>query len=74
MAAIGAGKFASMYLTQVLHQPEVHVMGVAELDIQRTEDALERTGWDRNKYGPMSLEDGMASGNACCSCPGRPHF
>src|SRR5699024_10586196 len=62
VAIIGAGKFASMYLTQVLHQPEVHVVGVAELDIQRAEDALERTGWDRNSYGPMSLEDAIASG------------
>jgi predicted homoserine dehydrogenase-like protein len=31
---IGAGKFGSMYLSQALRTPGIHIIGVADRDIQ----------------------------------------
>lgn len=62
VAVIGAGKFASMFLTQAAGQPEFHVIGVAELDPARAESSLERTGWAADRYGRMSLDEARASG------------
>ena len=45
-ANIGAGKFASTFLAQARTTPGLHLLGVADLDVQRARDALIRTGWD----------------------------
>jgi predicted homoserine dehydrogenase-like protein len=45
VGVIGAGKFASMFLTQALHLPAIHVAGIADLAPDRARAALERTGW-----------------------------
>ncbi len=45
VGVIGAGKFASMFLTQALHVPGLHVVGVADLSPDRARAALARTGW-----------------------------
>jgi predicted homoserine dehydrogenase-like protein len=42
---IGAGKFGSMYLSQVRHTPGVRITGIADLDAQRARDALKTVGW-----------------------------
>jgi predicted homoserine dehydrogenase-like protein len=46
VGVIGAGKFASMFLAQARTTPGLHLLGVADLDVQRARDALIRTGWD----------------------------
>jgi predicted homoserine dehydrogenase-like protein len=45
VGVIGAGKFASMFLTQALNLPAIHVAGVVDLDPERARSALQRTGW-----------------------------
>lgn len=62
VAVIGAGKFASMFLTQAVHQPQFHIIGVAELDLERAEQSLKRTGWDSERYGQMSLDEAAETG------------
>ncbi|WP_217135910.1 NAD(P)H-dependent oxidoreductase [Leucobacter chinensis] len=62
VGVIGAGKFASMFLTQAAGQPEFHVIGVAELDPARAADSLARTGWSADRFGEMSLDEARASG------------
>lgn len=62
VGVIGAGKFASMFLTQAAGQPEFHVVGVAELDPARAEAALERTGWDAARFGRIGLDEARRTG------------
>ncbi|MFS8037606.1 NAD(P)H-dependent oxidoreductase [Xanthobacter sp. AM11] len=43
---IGAGKFGSMFLSQVRTTPGMHLYGVADLSRDRAVAALAATGWD----------------------------
>jgi len=42
---IGAGKFGSMYLSQIRHTPGVRMVAIADLDPQRARQALRAVGW-----------------------------
>ncbi len=42
---IGAGKFGSMFLSQVRHTPGMRVTAIADLDPARARAALQRVGW-----------------------------
>ena len=42
---IGAGKFGSMFLSQVRHTPGMRVVAIADLSPERARDALRRVGW-----------------------------
>ena len=55
VGVIGAGKFASMFLTQALTTEGIHVVGVADIDVAKAKVALERTGWPVERYGALSL-------------------
>lgn len=43
---IGAGKFGSMFLSQLRTTPGLHLLGVADLSPARARAALAETGWD----------------------------
>ena len=58
---IGAGKFASMFLTQAVNMPEIHVLAIADLNVQRAIDALSRTGWDPDRVSHSSIEQALKS-------------
>ena len=47
---IGAGKFGSMFLSQAGHHPGYHVLGIADLSIDRTKAALRRVGWSDDQF------------------------
>ena len=49
VALIGAGKFGSMFLAQALHTPGLHVLGVADLSVDRARAALLATGWPKEQ-------------------------
>ena len=59
---IGAGKFGSMFLSQVRTTPGMHLVAVADLSPQRARDALARTGWPAEQVGARSLEEAHAKG------------
>jgi len=59
---IGAGKFGSMYLSQVQRTRGVHMVGIADLSPQRARDALERVGWDSSRFGAGGFDDALSSG------------
>lgn len=61
---IGAGKFGSMYLAQAIRTPGIHVMGVADLDVQRAREALKRTHWTEDQYAAHSFEEAHKTGAA----------
>src|SRR5256885_10828409 len=46
VALIGAGKFGSMFLSQVPHTPGLEVPVIVDLDPQRAKDACRSVGWD----------------------------
>ena len=52
---IGAGKFGSMFLSQVRRTPGLHLVAVADLSPQRARDSLTRTGWPAEQYAATSL-------------------
>ena len=59
---IGAGKFASMFLTQALGVPQMHVVGLADLDPGRARAALDRTGWPAERYQAASAAEALRAG------------
>lgn len=62
---IGAGKFGSMFLTQVRTTPGMHLVGIADLDAGRAKAALERTGWDVNTQVAKNFDDAIDHGRTC---------
>jgi predicted homoserine dehydrogenase-like protein len=60
---IGAGKFGSMYLSQVRRTPGVHLVGVADLAPARAKESLERVGWPAAALGARSLADAAKKGS-----------
>lgn len=57
----GAGKFGSMFLSQVPTMPDVDVTAIADLDPDRARDACRRVGWREEAIGRVEfLSDGGA--------------
>jgi predicted homoserine dehydrogenase-like protein len=59
---IGAGKFGSMYLSQARKTPGIHVTAIADLAPARARGALERTGWEAQRFAAKSFADAAKSG------------
>ena len=52
---IGAGKFGSMYLSQVRYTPGMRVTAIADLDPARARLALQRVGWADGAISSLSF-------------------
>jgi predicted homoserine dehydrogenase-like protein len=66
VALIGAGKFGSMFLSQVPHTPGLEVPVIIDLDAERARDACRTVGWDKARIaGTTFTADGTkaASGD-----------
>ena len=61
-ALVGAGKFGSMWLSQVPRTPGVQVVGIADLRPDRARESLARVGWPAERYAAASLEAAARSG------------
>jgi predicted homoserine dehydrogenase-like protein len=48
VALIGAGKFGSMFLSQVPHTPGLQVPVIVDLDPERAREACRTVGWDKD--------------------------
>jgi len=59
---IGAGKFGSMFLSQVRRTPGLHLVAVCDLSPQRAQASLERVGWPAAQYAAASLDAARKSG------------
>lgn len=55
IGVIGAGKFGSMYLAQAIRTPGIHVLGIADLDLDKARAALARVGWPEDQYSAHSF-------------------
>lgn len=58
---IGAGKFGTMFLTQVRRTAGMHLAGLADLDVARAKSQLASAGWDAAQYAATSLDDALRS-------------
>ena len=59
VALIGAGKFGTMFLTQVARTRGMHLAALIDLDVGRARSQLRTAGWDDNRYTAASLDDAM---------------
>ena len=55
IGVIGAGKFGSMYLAQAIRTSGIHVLGIADLDLDKARAALARVGWPEDQYSAHSF-------------------
>ena len=60
---IGAGKFGSMYLSQVPRTPGIHMVGIADLSPDRAKAALRNVGWKEDSFTATSLDAAAKQGN-----------
>jgi predicted homoserine dehydrogenase-like protein len=59
---IGAGKFGSMFLSQVPHMPGLQVVAIADLAPQRAREACRAVGWDEALIAATRFtDDGLAA-------------
>jgi predicted homoserine dehydrogenase-like protein len=59
---IGAGKFGSMYLSQIPTTPGVQLVGIADLSPAGVKKNLERVGWKDEQSSAKSLDDAIKTG------------
>ena len=64
VALIGAGKFGSMFLSQVRRTPGLQLVAVCDLAPARARLSLERVGWPAEQYAAPSLSAARQSGAA----------
>ena len=55
VALIGAGKFGSMFLSQVPHTPGLEVSVIVDLDPERAREACRTVGWDGDRIAATSF-------------------
>src|SRR6478735_5933370 len=59
---IGAGKFGSMYLSQIPRTPGVHLVAIADLSPDGARRNLSRVGWKDERTRATSIADALATG------------
>jgi predicted homoserine dehydrogenase-like protein len=64
---IGAGKFGSMYLSQIPRTPGVHLMGIADLSPERAQANLRLVGWPEPSTRARTLDQALQEGTTCVS-------
>src|SRR6185436_2500706 len=56
---IGAGKFGTMFLSQARLTRGLHVVAVADLNVERARSQLASAGWPAEQYAAPSLGDAL---------------
>jgi predicted homoserine dehydrogenase-like protein len=59
---VGAGKFGSMFLTQVRSTEGMHLVGVADLMPDRAKERLTVCGWSREQFAAKSVGEALKTG------------
>jgi predicted homoserine dehydrogenase-like protein len=59
---IGAGKLGSMFASQLGRVPGVHLLGVADLSVDRARAAMQRAGWSEERYTARDSEEALRTG------------
>jgi predicted homoserine dehydrogenase-like protein len=56
---IGAGKFGSMVLAQAQRIAGLHMVAVADLNVGKARESLDRVGWPKDRYAASSCGDAL---------------
>jgi predicted homoserine dehydrogenase-like protein len=64
VGVIGAGKFSSMFLAQIRTTPGMHLVGLADLSVERASNALKSTGWDVSTQVVKDFETARKTGRS----------
>ena len=59
---IGAGKFGAMFLAQARLTTGIHILGIADLDVERARVTCGKVGWSDEQIGANSLTAAQKSG------------
>lgn len=59
---IGAGKFGSMFLAQARFTPGLHVVGIADLDVERAKKSLRQLGWPSSQIDAPDMATALVDG------------
>ncbi len=59
---IGAGKFGSMYLSQIPRTPGIHLLGIADLNPARAAESLRRVGWKDEQFAAKNFKQAFSNG------------
>src|SRR6185503_11699149 len=59
VGVIGAGKFGTMFLSQARLTRGLHVVAVADLNVERAKSQLATAGWPVEQYAAPSLDDAL---------------
>src|SRR5260370_33054931 len=59
---IGAGKFGTMFLAQARRTPVLHLVGLADLNLERARHQLRGCGWSGPQFAAADLGDALRSG------------
>ncbi|WP_158813719.1 NAD(P)H-dependent oxidoreductase [Methylocapsa sp. S129] len=59
---IGAGKFGSMVLSQAQRISGYHMVAVADLNVAKARESMQRVGWPAERYQAASAGDAVKSG------------
>lgn len=59
---IGAGKFGTMFLAQARLTPGIHVVGIADLRVDRAREACQHAGWPPEQFAAPSFAAAVKSG------------
>ena len=59
---IGGGKFGTMFLSQAIRLPGIHVVGVADLSPSAVRSNLELLGWPSERYNAANINEAAKQG------------
>ena len=59
---LGGGKFASMFLSQAVRTPGIHVAAIADLNPESARSNLARIGWSKESYAAVNFDAALRSG------------
>src|SRR5439155_12259809 len=60
---IGAGKFGTMYLSQIPTTPGIHLLGIADMAPAKARENLARLGWKPEVTAAGSFAEARRNGN-----------
>lgn len=62
VGVIGAGKFGSMFLSQAIRIPGIHVVGIADLNVAQAKSNLANVHWGEPQYSATSIDEAVRTG------------
>ena len=65
VGVVGAGKFGTMFLAQARTTRGLHVVAVADLNVDRARSQLAMASWPAAQAGAASLDDALNTGRTC---------